>query len=43
MKDGERSGYGVLKNEEGKQVYVGNWKNDKYHFWGCLNNFNPVQ
>jgi hypothetical protein len=24
MKDGERSGYGVLKNEEGKQVYVGN-------------------
>jgi len=28
----------VLKNEEGKEVYKGNWKNGQFHYWGTLNN-----
>ena len=40
MKNGQRNGYGVLKNEQGNEVFKGNWKDGEYHYWGILNNVN---
>lgn len=36
--ESQRNGFGVLKNQEGMIVYLGNWKNDSFHGEGELRN-----
>lgn len=41
INNGRRHGYGVLKNEEGGEVYAGEWVNDELCGKGRLRNMNP--
>ena len=41
MQNGRRHGYGVLKNEEGGEVYAGEWENDELCGKGRLRNMRP--
>lgn len=41
--ESQRSGFGVLKNQDGMIVYLGNWKNDSFHGEGELRNISVEQ